>query len=92
MIDELIIVSKKKAKQMIDESPGDFIVFSKMNFPSVKLSKETGKSFLDKSEQIKYSDNDIFGILSMQESIADTVIHDILFAQSESNKKYTNKY
>lgn len=88
MIDEVIIVSKKRAKEMIDESPGDYIVFSKMNFPSVKLSKKNGKSFLEKSELIKYFDNDIFGMLSMQESIADTVIHSILFAQKESMEKY----
>lgn len=81
MIDEVIIVSKKRAKEMIDESPGDYIVLSKANFPSARVSKEKGKSFVEKSEQIKYYDNDIFGMLSMQENIADTVIHNILFAQ-----------
>lgn len=85
MIDEVVIVSKKRAKEMIDESQGDFIVLSKANFPSVKITKESGKVFVEKTpSNIKYSDNNIFGILSMEESISNSVIHNILFAQDKT--------
>lgn len=82
MIDGVIIVSKKRAKEMIDEAPGDYVVLSRANFPSVKITKDKGKIYLEKTkDKIKYSDNDIFGILSLEDDLNESIIQNILFAQ-----------
>lgn len=89
----MILVSKEEAKRMIDESPSEMIVISTINpvtlihGTSKKVKKKKGKSLVDKATEIKYQNNDFFGMLSLygvlEKNMDTNVIHNISFPQME---------
>ena len=87
----MILESKEEAKKMIDASPSELIVISTINpvtyvhGKSKKIKKKKGKSLVDKATEIKYQDNDFFGMLSLygvlDKNMDTRVIHNISFPQ-----------
>lgn len=90
MTDKVILVSKERAKQLIDESPCDMVMITTINTITFqhskpnKIKKKNGVSLINKASEIKYQDNDFFGTLSLYgiAEINKEIIHNILFPQT----------
>lgn len=94
MIDGFMIVSKEKAKQMIDDAPGDMVIITSMDVKSLthynneKKSKERSKKLIDIAKEVGYQNNNIFGIICLEKekTIDQHKIQNILFSQFEYKK------
>lgn len=94
MIDGFMIVSKEKAKQMIDDAPGDMVIITSMDVKSLthynneKKSKEKSKKLIDIAQEVGYQNNNIFGIICLEKekTIDQHKIQNILFSQLEYKK------
>ena len=76
-------VSKKKAKQIIDEAPGMIWIdsFNGITFIHTKpkqISIDEGKRIINKASTVDYLDNDFFGRLCL-EGVQAEMIHNINF-------------
>lgn len=81
-------VSKEKAKQMIDDTPGMIWIdsFNGMTFIHTRpkqITIDEGKRIINKAVTVDYQDNDFFGLLSL-EGVQEFMIHNIKFPQIES--------
>lgn len=91
MTENVILVSKERAKQLIDESPCDMILITTINtitFQHTKnkrIKKRSGAALINKAKEIKYQNNDFFGTLSLygitEPKVEASTIHNILFPQ-----------
>lgn len=91
MTENVILVSKEKAKQLIDESPCDMVLITTVNTITFqhtrnkKVKKRNGEALINKAKEIKYQDNDFFGTLLLygvvEPKINTNTIHNILFPQ-----------
>ena len=73
-------ISKDEAKKRIDESPGDFVIWSDMT-TSEKIKKNKGKSFINIAKEVEYQDNDFFGTLLLKNHNTIQNLQSILFSQ-----------
>ena len=77
-------VSKEKAKQIIDESPGMIWVdsFNGITFIHTRprqITIDEGKNMINKADFVDYQDNEIFGRLCLEGIQPETTIHNINF-------------
>lgn len=95
----IMIVTKEKAKRMIDDAPGDFVIVSRIDTrthksePNKRIEKNVGKKMIDISKSISYHNENIFGILSCMpiqgnggnkdEDELMNFLHNIIFPQLE---------
>lgn len=73
-------ISKDEAKKRIDESPGDFVIWSDM-ITSEKIKKNKGKLFINIAKEVEYQDNDFFGTLLLKNHNTIHNLQSILFSQ-----------
>ena len=81
-------VSKEKAKQIIDETPGMIWVdsFNGITFIHTRprqITIDEGKKIINKAVTVNYQDNDFFGLLSL-DGVQEFMVHNIKFPQLES--------
>ncbi len=91
MTENVILVSKERAKQLIDESPCDMVLITTVNTITFqhsnnkRVKKRSGVALINKAKEIKYQDNDFFGTLSLygisEPKVEKNTIHNILFPQ-----------
>lgn len=75
-------ISKDEAKRRIDESPGDFVIWSNMTNLPEKIKKSTGKSVISAAKEVSYQDNDFFGTLLLKNYNQIQNLQSILFSQN----------
>lgn len=95
MTENVILVSKEKAKQLIDESPCKMVLIATINPNTMKhgktnkIQKKRGEHLINMAKEITYQDNDFFGTLSLygirEQKIETSLIQNILFPQEVEN-------
>lgn len=86
-----ITVSKREAKRMIDEAPGDSITILYMNRSSHvhqetrRANKAEGKELLNIAREIFYNDMEMFGMLSLNGEFKseEDILRNIAFPKRE---------
>lgn len=85
----IVTLSKLEAIKKIMDSPSDTIKLAVMDEitlihePVIDINKVKGKAYIKEADKVCYSDNQIFGILSLDGVLKDeqNKIHRILFVQ-----------
>lgn len=93
-----IAMDKETAKRMIDEAPGDRVIFfcmeksdSFVHNETVPKKKSEGKKLIDLAKEISYDDMEMFGVLSLYGEIASDkdILKNIAFPKIKKKKKKT---
>ena len=86
-----IAMDKKTAKKMIDDAPGDKVIFLYMDRDTfvhnktVSKKKSEGKALIDLAREISYDDMEMFGIFSLYGEITSerNILRNIAFPKRE---------